>query len=119
MLKLFLKDNGFMIQAIVGIVIGIVLSNIISTFTINSELTAIFLVVSIDSIINSVKDKLESQFNDMVVFFNFNIILVASLLFFYFGNYIGLSLYYLALFALGVNIFKNLSMICKYLIKNL
>ena len=102
-----------MIQAL----IGIVLSNVISTLTINSELTAILLIVSIDSIISILKDKLESTFNDKIVFINFIINLAASLLFLYFGNYIDLNLYYLALLALVLNIFKNLSMISKYLIK--
>ena len=108
-----------MIQAIVGIIIGIVLSNVISTLTINSELTAILLIVSIDSIISILKDKLESTFNDKIVFINFIINLAASLLFLYLGNYIGLSLYYLVLFALGLDIFKNLSVIRKYLIKKM
>ena len=119
MLKLFLKDNEFMIQVVFGIIIGIVLSSVIPTFTINAELTAILLTVSINSIISIIRAKLESQFNDMVVFISFSINLIASILFLYLGEYIGLSLFYLALFALGLNIFKNLSIIRKHLIKNL
>ena len=118
MLKLFLKDNRFMIQTILGLTIGIVLGNIISTFKISSELTAIFIIVSINSIISSFKYMLESQFDDRTVFISFNINLFASLLFLYLGNYIGLSLYYLVLFALVLDVFKNLSIIHKYLIKN-
>ncbi len=116
--ELFLKDK-LILKIIIGLTIGIIFGRIFSTLTINSELAAIILIAAIDSVIEGLKLKLNEQFKDKEIFSRFILNFCAATILLYLGKYLSMNLHYLALFAIGLNIFKNLSAIRQRLIKNL
>ena len=108
-----------MIQALIGITIGIVIGKAVPIDTINSELVAIITVNTINSILAGVRAKLNSTYNDKVIFSDFSMNFAASIILVFIGSYIRINLYYLALIALVMRIFSHLSAIRQQLIKNL
>ena len=108
-----------MLKAAIGIVIGLMIGSVIPLITINTKIMAVMLVVSIDTLIGSLLASMESKFNDVEVISGFLLNSSAALLMVWLGDYLMLNLYYMALFAVGIRIFKNLSKIRQYVIKNL
>ena len=108
-----------MTRALIGIIIGLVIGGSAPLILMNAKLSAVVLVVSVNSIIGSFRANLESNFNDLDMISGFVVNLAASISLLYLGDYLIVNLYYLALFALGLKIFKNLSKIRQHLIKKI
>ena len=87
--------------------------------TINTEIAAVVLIVSIDALIGSLLASFDSRFSDIEMMSGFIVNSAAAMLLIWLGDYLILNLYYLALFAVGIRIFKNLSKIRQHVIKKL
>jgi len=77
---------------------------------------AVAILAAIDSVFGAVRSSMEDRF-DAVIFisgFTTNAILAAFLA--YIGDFLGIPLYYAAVFAFGVRLFQNLAIIRRLLI---
>ena len=108
-----------MLKSAVGLMIGLTMGSTIPLVTINTEIAAVVLIVSIDALIGSLLASLKSSFNDIEMISGFIVNLATAILLVWLGDYLILNLYYLALFAVGIRIFKNLSKIRQHVIKKL
>ena len=108
-----------MLQALLGITIGILAGNFVQISSLNANLVAVVLVTSIDSVIGALRSKLEKNFNDKTMIIGFGMNLIAALTLLYLGSYLNINLQYMAFVAFSIRIFKNLSLIRCYLVKNL
>ena len=108
-----------MIQALIGITIGIFIGTAVPISSLNVNICAVILVTSIDSVIGAVKAKFEKAFDDKIMISGFTVNLMAAMLLLCFGSYLNMNLHYMAFIAFGIRIFKNLSLIRRHLIKNL
>ena len=108
-----------MTRALIGIIIGLIIGGLAPLVLMNAKLSAVVLIVSVNSIIGGFRANLESNFSDLEMISGFVLNLAASISLLYLGDYLIVNLYYLALFALGLKIFKNLSKIRQHLIKKI
>jgi len=77
---------------------------------------AVAILASIDSVFGAIRSSMEDRF-DAVIFisgFTTNAVLAAFLA--YIGDFLGIPLYYAAVFAFGVRLFQNLAIIRRLLI---
>ena len=99
--------------------IGLTMGSTIPLVTINTKIAAVVLIVSIDALIGSLLASFDSRFSDIEMMSGFIVNSAAAMLLVWLGDYLILNLYYLALFAVGIRIFKNLSKIRQHVIKKL
>ena len=118
-LRLSLKNNEFMIQALIGITIGIFIGTAVPISALNVNICAVILVTSIDSVIGAIKAKFEKSFDDKIMISGFIVNLTVAMLLLCFGSYLNMNLHYMAFIAFSIRIFKNLSAIRLYLIKKM
>jgi len=105
-----------MTQALIGMVMGIFIGNTFLVESLNANICAVILVVSIDAIFGAIKAKFKGCFNDKIVFIGFIINLSAALLLLYLGNCLNVHLHYVVLVVFGIRMFSNLSFIQGYLV---
>ena len=108
-----------MIQALIGIVVGVVIGRLAPVIEIDLNVIAVIIVTSIDSILGGMRAKLEANFDDKVMISGFTTNLLAALILIGLSKYLNINLYFLALIALGIRMFKNLSKIRRQILKNL
>ena len=108
-----------MVQAIIGITIGLIMGSAVPMVVMNAKISAVLIVISIDTILGGTLAKLDNTFDDIMMVSGFFINTTVSALLVILGDYIGVNLYYFALFAAGVRIFKNLSVLRRCLLKKL
>jgi len=102
---------------IFGLVLGLLLP--ISIPLVYARYFSVAFLAALDSAFGGIRAGLEGNFNTTVFitgFFN-NMLLAAFLT--YFGDRLGVELYYAALFAFGVRIFQNLGIIRRHILKRL
>ncbi len=79
---------------------------------------AVAILAAIDSVFGAIRSSMEDRF-DAVIFvsgFTTNAFLAAFLA--YIGDFLGIPLYYAAVFAFGVRLFQNMAIIRRLLIDN-
>ena len=108
-----------MLQAIIGITIGLIIGSAVPTVVMNAKISAVLIVVSLDAILGGTLAKLDNTFDDMMMISGFLLNTIAAVLLVFLGDYIGVNLYYFALFAAGLRIFKNLSILRRYFINKI
>lgn len=108
-----------MILAVVGLVAGLALGLMVpwSIPLAYSKLFSIALLASMDSVFGGVRAAVDDVFDDKSFIFGFfsNSLLAAFLV--YVGDNLGIDLYYVALLAFGMRIFRNLGRIRRYMVK--
>lgn len=108
-----------MILAFVGLVMGLTLGLMVpwSIPLAYSKLFSIALMASMDSVFGGVRAAMDGVFDDKSFIFGFfsNSLLAAFLV--YVGDNLGIDLYYVALLAFGMRIFRNLGRIRRYIVK--
>lgn len=82
-----------------------------------SKLFSIALLASLDSVFGGLRAALDDVFDDKSFIFGFfsNSLLAAFLV--YVGDNLGIDLYYVALLAFGMRIFRNLGRIRRFVVK--
>lgn len=104
--------------AVAGLALGLALGFLVpwSIPAGHSNVFAVLLALSLDSVFGGIKAAIEGVFDDKILILGFvcNAILSAFLL--YVGNNIGISLYYMALFAFGVRIFRNMGVLRQFIL---
>ena len=80
---------------------------------------SIGIMASLDSVFGGIRALYEKKFDSLLMLSGFftNALLAGALA--YIGDMLGLDLYYAAVFAFGVRLFSNLSLIRVYIIENL
>ena len=80
---------------------------------------SIGIMAALDSVFGGIKAMYEDKFDSLLMLSGFfaNALLAAALA--YIGDMLGIDLYYAAVFAFGVRLFSNLSLIRVYIIGNL
>lgn len=108
-----------MIIAVAGLVAGLALGLMVpwSIPLAYSKLFSIALLASMDSVFGGVRAAVDDVFDDKSFIFGFfsNSLLAAFLV--YVGDNLGIDLYYVALLAFGMRIFRNLGRIRRYMVK--
>ncbi len=104
-------------KALIGLTTGIILGYL-SNISADTKIFTVILMAALDSILGGFCAKFEAKFSDaaLIAGFLFNSLFGLALVFI--GNIFELELYYIALFVLGLRIFKNLSAIKERLLKN-
>lgn len=79
---------------------------------------AVAILAAIDSVFGAIRSSMEDRFDAMIFVSGFitNAILAAFLA--YIGDFLGIPLYYAAVFAFGVRLFQNLAIVRRLLIDN-
>ena len=79
---------------------------------------AVAILAAIDSVFGAIRSSMEDRFDAMIFVSGFitNAILAAFLA--YIGDFLGIPLYYAAVFAFGVRLFQNLAIVRRILIDN-
>ena len=95
----------------IGVIIGLAIGITVPLVTINTKIVAVVIIVSTDALIGSLWASLESRFSDIEMMSGFMINSIVAVSLVWLGDYLNVNLYYLALFAVGMRIFKNLSKI--------
>ena len=106
-----------MLQAVLGIIIGLMVGSVMPIIIMNVKVSAILIVVSIDTILGGTIAKLNDTFDNITMISGFLTNTIAAVCLVFLGDYIGVNLYYFALFAIGMRMFRNLSTIRKYFLK--
>lgn len=94
-----------------GLLAGLVIGQSF-TFTIPpaySTYLSVAILAALDSTLGGIRGILEDKFDGIILISGFFINSIASALLVYFGDYIGVSLYYVAIFVFGIRIFQNLA----------
>lgn len=108
-----------MILAFSGLILGLTLGLLVpwSIPLAYSKLFSIALLASMDSVFGGVRAAMDDVFDDKSFIFGFfsNSLLAAFLV--YVGDNLGIDLYYVALLAFGMRIFRNLGRIRRYMVK--
>ncbi len=108
-----------MLKAIFGLLLGATIGGIAPAFTLNVKVVSVVLIASFDALLGGLKAKIKSNFDDKIMLGGFLINLTAALILVYLGDYLNVKLHYIVLFAFSLRIFKNLSVIGKYILKKL
>lgn len=79
---------------------------------------AVAILAAIDSVFGAIRSSMEDRFDAMIFISGFitNAFLAAFLA--YIGDFLGIPLYYAAVFAFGARLFQNLAIIRRLLIEN-
>ena len=79
---------------------------------------AVAILAAIDSVFGAIRSSMEGRFDSMIFLSGFitNAFLAAFLA--YIGDFLGIPLYYAAVFAFGVRLFQNLAIVRRLLIDN-
>jgi small basic protein len=79
---------------------------------------AVAILAAIDSVFGAIRSSMENRFDSIIFISGFitNAILAGFLA--YIGDYLGIPLYYAAVFAFGVRLFQNLAIVRRLLIDN-
>ncbi len=79
---------------------------------------AVAILAAIDSVFGAIRSSMEDRFDSVIFISGFitNAILAGFLA--YIGDYLGIPLYYAAVFAFGVRLFQNLAIVRRLLIDN-
>lgn len=99
---------------IIGVVIGIMAPPLPQAF---AQYMSVAVLAAMDSVFGGIRARLEKKFDDTVFITGFfsNVLLAAGLA--YLGEKVGVALYTAAIFAFGVRIFQNLTIIRRHLFK--
>ena len=108
-----------MIKVISGAIIGFIIGSTLPLILLGTKITAIILIVSMDAAVEGMRAILESSFKDIEIISSFILNLLVTIFLLYLGDYLSINLYYIALFALGMRIFANLSKIRWHMVKKL
>ncbi|MBF7097134.1 small basic family protein [Alkalibacter sp. M17DMB] len=110
-----------MILAILGLALGVFLGFIIpvdlpSSYT---SYMSIALLAALDSVFGGVRAELENKFDSHIFISGFfgNIIIATFLA--YFGDRVGIPLYYAAIFTFGTRMFQNFAIIRRIILKKI
>ncbi len=110
-----------MIFALLAIGLGLVIGwflplSIVGTW---SLYVAVGVLAAIDSVFGAIRASMENKFDTAIFLSGFltNAILAGFLA--YIGDFIGIPLYYAAVFAFGVRLFQNLAVIRRLIISNI
>ena len=106
-----------MVQALIGIIIGIFVGSTVPMSALNINICAIILITSVDTILGAIKAKFEESFSDKNIISEFIVNLMAAMILLYLGSYLSMNLHYMAFVAFSIRIFKNLSLIRLHLMK--
>ena len=108
-----------MVLAVIGLILGLILGIMVpwSIPLAYSKLFSIALLASLDSVFGGVRAALDDVFDAKSFIFGFfsNSLLAAFLV--YVGDNLSIDLYYVALLAFGMRIFRNLGRIRRFLVK--
>lgn len=100
---------------LLGVILGILCPVIIPAAY--SKVFSVALLAALDSVFGGFRAVVDDKFDTTIFISGFfvNALLAATLVFI--GDYLGIDMYYVALFAFGVRIFQNLAIIRRYLLK--
>jgi len=106
---------------IVGLILGVYFGGFLN-FTVPAGVVkylSIGILASLDSVFGGIKALYEKKYDNLLMLSGFfaNALLAAALT--YIGDMLGIDLYYAAIFAFGVRLFGNLSMIRVHIITNM
>jgi small basic protein len=106
---------------LIGLILGIYLGQFLH-IEIPAELVKYFsiaIMAALDSVFGGIRSLYEKKFDSIMMLTGFftNALLAAALA--YIGDVLSVDLYYAAVFAFGVRLFNNLSMIRHYIISGL
>ena len=108
-----------MVYSFLGLIIGLLLGFFVpwSIPHAYSSLFSVALLVSLDSVFGGIRAAMDGIFDDRAFISGLvsNALLAAFLV--YVGGNLGIDLYYVALLAFGLRIFRNLGRIRQYLLK--
>lgn len=104
-------------KILIGLSVGIVLGYALQ-IPANEKICAVLLLAAINSICGGFAAKLNLNFSDAILIGGFVTNAAFGLILVWLGNLFGLELYYIALFSFGLRIFRNLSVLKKFLLKN-
>ena len=108
-----------MLRVIIGMMVGLLVGSSIPLILMNSKIVAAVLMVAIDAVMGSVRETLESRFSDIELISCFILNLIVTISLVCLGDYLSVNLYYMALCALSISIFRNLAKIRQHMIKKL
>lgn len=108
-----------MILAFAGLILGVALGFVCPMFipAAYSKLFSAALLAALDSVFGGFRAVVDEKFDSTIFISGFfvNAMLAAMLVFL--GDYLGMDMYYVALFVFGMRIFQNLAIIRRYLLK--
>lgn len=104
-------------KALIGLTVGIFFGYIFP-ISINKEFLAVILLAAADSICEGIAAKLHLNFSDKVLIGGFFTNLIFALALILLGKIFNLELYYIALLIFGLRIFKNISAVKEFFLKN-
>ncbi|GAB4261150.1 small basic family protein [Thermincola ferriacetica] len=107
--------------SILGLIGGLIIGQFF-TFTIPpayATYLSIGILASLDSTLGGIRGVLEDKFDGVILISGFFINGLASAALVFFGDYIGVNLYYVAIFVFGIRIFQNLAITRRLIIARL
>ena len=107
-----------MSRAIGGLIFGIFLGYILQ-IPADEKICAIIFLTATDSICGGVVARLQENFSNKILIFGFLTNTIFGLGLIFLGNFFGIELYYVAIFILGLRIFKNFSALNGVLLKKI
>lgn len=104
---------------LLGLLIGLLIGQVF-TFTIPviyAKYLSVAVLASLDSVFGGIRGVMEEHYDSAILLSGFftNTLLAAGLA--YFGDRIGVDLYYAAIFAFGVRLFQNLAIIRRHILE--
>ncbi len=107
-----------MILALLAIGLGLVIGwflplTIVGTW---SLYVAVGVLAAMDSVFGAIRASMENQFDTLIFISGFLINAFLAAFLAYIGDFIGIPLYYAAVFAFGVRLFQNLAVIRRLMI---
>ncbi len=110
-----------MIFALLAIGLGLVIGWFLPLSIVGmwSLYVAVGVLAAMDSVFGAVRASMENQFDTLIFISGFIINGVLAGFLAYIGDFIGIPLYYAAVFAFGVRLFQNLAVIRRLIIQNI
>ena len=104
---------------LLGLLVGLLIGQVF-TFTIPviyAKYLSVAVLASLDSVFGGIRGVMEENYDSSILLSGFftNTLLAAGLA--YFGDRIGVDLYYAAIFAFGVRLFQNLAIIRRHILE--
>lgn len=108
-----------MLLPLFGLLVGLLIGQVF-TFTIPvlyAKYLSVAVLASLDSVFGGIRGVMEDHYDSSILLSGFftNTLLAAGLA--YFGDRIGVDLYYAAIFAFGVRLFQNLAIIRRHILE--
>ena len=97
-----------MSKAMGGLIFGIFLGYVLQ-IPLDEKICAIIFLTATDSICGGVVANINKNFSNRILIFGFLTNTIFGLILIFFGNFFGIDFYYIAIFILGLRIFKNFS----------